>query len=486
MRDIDILFLPDDTFSGGILGNGFADDLNLRTLLSVACGIDSEEFINALCHPLISTEHILQRQAILSDFLENRLLAENLLSICANAEKIKPPVYNTIYRSVEPKRKLVDNLNLIDTTFKVLQDLFETLSKATIKSVDLAALRDKCNMAKQNAEIKGLIMKEAAIILSSSHCFRLRFSSINKLISVTPDLSFSSTKDTKKSISKSDSFGYSNDFEMQKRVDYTIETCITTLSGIIATINHHVRSFCRSLSKQIEFYINSAKVYRFLSSRVPVAFPVFSDEYGIDAEKLFSCELLFENVPIVNPNDVKVDNKHIYFVSGENQGGKTTFVKSIAFAQLLAQNGLPVPAEIYRCRVFDCMITHFPSVEDADYNRGKLSEELHRLKENLQFVKSAPLIIFNESFATTTEFESTEIAVDCIKALSTVGPVLFFVTHNYFLLSKLKDYFGDTAKSLVAITHDNHSERAYRITEAPPAQDIATDRFINELLKRKV
>jgi hypothetical protein len=66
-------------------------------------------------------------------------------------------------------------------------------------------------------------------------------------------------------------------------------------------------------------------------------------------------------------------------VTGANQGGKTTFLRSVGSAQLMMQCGMFVPARYFHGAVATGLFTHFTREEDAAMRRGKLDEELSRL-----------------------------------------------------------------------------------------------------------
>ncbi len=80
-------------------------------------------------------------------------------------------------------------------------------------------------------------------------------------------------------------------------------------------------------------------------------------------------------------NDVCADHKSLVMITGANQGGKSTFLRSVGLAQLMTQCGMFVGAESLRVNVCDGVFTHYKREEDATMESGKLDEELARMSE---------------------------------------------------------------------------------------------------------
>jgi len=130
-------------------------------------------------------------------------------------------------------------------------------------------------------------------------------------------------------------------------------------------------------------------------------------------------------------NDLNADHKNLVIITGANQGGKSTFLRSIGLAQMMMQCGLFVPAESFCANVCDGLFTHYKREEDATMKSGKLDEELCRMSEIVDHLTPNSLLLFNESFAATNEREGSEIARQIICALLEKGIKVFFVTHLY-------------------------------------------------------
>lgn len=71
-------------------------------------------------------------------------------------------------------------------------------------------------------------------------------------------------------------------------------------------------------------------------------------------------------------NDIHAHEKDLVFITGANQGGKSTFLRSVGQAQLMAQCGMFVGAESFEANACDGLFTHFRREEDASMQRGKL------------------------------------------------------------------------------------------------------------------
>ena len=78
-------------------------------------------------------------------------------------------------------------------------------------------------------------------------------------------------------------------------------------------------------------------------------------------------------------NDVDADGKSLVMITGANQGGKSTFLRSVGLAQLMTQAGMFVGAQSLRVNVCDGVFTHYKREEDETMESGKLDEELARM-----------------------------------------------------------------------------------------------------------
>ena len=118
-------------------------------------------------------------------------------------------------------------------------------------------------------------------------------------------------------------------------------------------------------------------------------------------------------------------------ITGANQGGKSTFLRSIGLAQLMMQCGMFVTAESFHADICNGLFNHYKREEDATMASGKFDEELARISEIVDILPPLSILLFNESFAATNELEGAEIARQIVRALLEKVHKVFFVTHMY-------------------------------------------------------
>ena len=166
-------------------------------------------------------------------------------------------------------------------------------------------------------------------------------------------------------------------------------------------------------------------------------------------------------------NDVNADNKSLVMVTGANQGGKSTFLRSIGLAQLMMQCGMFVPADSFSASICERLFTHYKREEDATMSSGKLDEELGRMSGIADDITRGSIVLFNESFAATNEREGSEIARQVIRALTESGIKVFFVTHLFDLAHSLYLQQADAAIFLRA-ERQADGQRTFRLVEGEP------------------
>jgi DNA mismatch repair ATPase MutS len=195
--------------------------------------------------------------------------------------------------------------------------------------------------------------------------------------------------------------------------------------------------------------------------------PLPQGERALSARSLYDvCLTLHVNGRAVG-NDVDTDDRTLVVITGANQGGKSTLLRSVGLAQLLMQCGMYVAAETFRADVRDGVFTHFKREEDPTMESGKLDEELRRMSTIVDAIRPDSLLLCNESFASTNEREGSEIARQVVRALVEVGVKVFFVTHLFDLADSLHRQEGGGAVFLRAQRLPDGT-RTFRVVPGAP------------------
>lgn len=157
----------------------------------------------------------------------------------------------------------------------------------------------------------------------------------------------------------------------------------------------------------------------------------------------------------------------LILVTGANQGGKSTFLRSVGLAQILMQAGLFVAADAFSAGVAPSVHTHFCRPEDERMRSGKLDEELRRMQRVVRRLRPDALLLMNESFASTAEHEGASIAQEIVPALCRAGVRVLFVTHLYdFAQSMHKAQVPGTV--FLRAARDAQGKRPFLVLEGPP------------------
>lgn len=164
------------------------------------------------------------------------------------------------------------------------------------------------------------------------------------------------------------------------------------------------------------------------------------------------------------------DDQTVQILTGPNRGGKTILTQGIGLAFLLYQSGVFVPASAAKIRRCDGIFSHFPVEEERTVSLGRLGEEAARCREICKQATAESLLLFNESFATTSHTESLYIAEDVLKYLCRIGARTIFNTHMHELAEhcdRLSDA-ADTRCRACSIVMENGADNRYKISRRKP------------------
>lgn len=211
---------------------------------------------------------------------------------------------------------------------------------------------------------------------------------------------------------------------------------INMVANALGQSADHIRNFFALLRVELAFHIGCLNLHEGLMAKgEALCFPepVAADQTALTTRGLYDPALSLHVQPRVVGNDVDADGKRLIMITGANQGGKSTFLRSLGVAQLMMQAGMLVAAESFRANVCTGVFTHYKREEDAGMESGKLDEELSRMSNIADQITPNGLLFCNESFAATNEREGSEIARQVVRAMMETGIKVIFVTHLFDL-----------------------------------------------------
>ena len=247
---------------------------------------------------------------------------------------------------------------------------------------------------------------------------------------------------------------------------------ISRVAIAMAQSSDHVLSFFRMLRTELAFYVACLALYDRLSSKSePMCFPDPEPAgSGVRTfEGLYDPCLSLHMTGRVVGNRAAANNRNLVIITGANQGGKSSFLRSVGLAQVMMQCGMFVAAESFRGDLCPALFTHYKRAEDATMTKGKLDEELARISDIVDALKPNSLLLFNESFAATNEREGSEIARQVVTALLDKGMKVFYVTHLYEFARSFAENNSGNAFFLRAERKDDGT-RTFRIQEGEPLE----------------
>ena len=224
---------------------------------------------------------------------------------------------------------------------------------------------------------------------------------------------------------------------------------------------------------EISFYLSYLAFVRRFTTEVPeglnFSYPEVTTEPGaLSADGAFDLALAIKSDDAGQSlvgNDFRLSgSERIFVVTGPNQGGKTTFARTIGQCAYLASLGCPVPAERARFTLADHIFTHFERQENLSALHGKLEDELERIHDALSRATAASVIIMNESLSSTTVSDALLIGAEILEPIIQLRCIAVYVT----FLDELASLDQACVSMVGEVATDSPTQRTSISPVAPP------------------
>ena len=471
--------------------------------------------------PLRTEETIRYRQDILKDFLENEDLIRSLYEISSKVleewNKLGRGVMEKMSNS-NPAAKLISDIRVISllTTHLhmircMLEERKEKLHSHGLRSL-LKRLKEEYSEEREayvqkvledidfyvgdreTEEFGGLVVRPK-IVLECGLEEGLKFSSLRLQEVASQNKKFykpGGTIDKLQELKNSripDSFSTVKEVAIRDQTTQLEFQVVSYLIGSVASIVSDFGPFFDNLHLQSAFYLGAVNLkHQMKRFSLEYCFPKVCDKDQLTFRELKEFVMCLEQRVDAVGNTCDMKHKMLLIVTGANQGGKSTFLRSIGIAQVMMQSGLMVTAERFESAIFPDLFTHFTRREDSEMNSGRLDEELNRMNQIIEHLGERPLILLNESFATTTEKEGSVIAYDIIKALNEIGVKILTVTHLLSFARKMYQECQERPDSDIEFLSAERLQSGVRtfkmIQHAPELTSFGLDLY-EEIVERK-
>jgi len=176
--------------------------------------------------------------------------------------------------------------------------------------------------------------------------------------------------------------------------------------------------------------------------------------------------LRLRNTAIV-PITVELEGERRQLViTGPNTGGKTVTLKTIGLLALMAQAGIPVPADRAELPVFDAILADIGDYQSIEQNLSTFSAHVTNIDFISRTATAGSLVLLDELGSATDPEEGAALAVAVADYFRQIGCMSVISTHH----TSLKVYGANTAGVLNAAVGFNEAtlEPTYELKTGVP------------------
>jgi DNA mismatch repair protein MutS2 len=156
---------------------------------------------------------------------------------------------------------------------------------------------------------------------------------------------------------------------------------------------------------------------------------------------LLERNLKLKNATVV-PITVELEgDRRQLVITGPNTGGKTVTLKTIGLLALMAQSGIPVPADHAEMPVFDAVLADIGDYQSIEQNLSTFSAHVTNIDFISRTATPQSLVLLDELGSATDPEEGAALAVAIASHFGRIGCMTVISTHH----TSLKVYGANTA-----------------------------------------
>ena len=480
-----ILF-PKELISSEIASSEILIDLNLDQVISAITAKQSPDLVSLFSTPVSNFETIKYRQDIMRE-LED----DNLMEIIKNFSHDLRWALQLIETSQKSYFKHEQEQTFLESVLvycSSINSLQESVKNSDLKSLGLITLRDFLEAYTKEATFQRLLADSTAL---KNRYSTIRYNIVIKGSSITvrenknePDYTpviektfekfrQGAVKDYSAKISPGGSMDHINSAILD-RVSLLFPEIFKEMTEFKKNHADFTNAFILQFEKDVQFYISFLAYIKPLRHHgLKFCYPnILTSSKAVKGKETFDIALASKSVTEkkkVIVNDFYLQGpERIFIVSGPNHGGKTTFARMFGQLHFLACLGCPVPGIESDLFLFDKLFTHFERKEDIRNLRGKLQDDLVRIKEILTQSTTNSIVILNEIFSSTSLQDSIFLSKMILQQISDLDMIAVCVT----FIDELASFNEKTVSMVSQVDPKDPAIRTFKL-QRQPATGIA-------------
>ncbi len=476
-------------------------DLNVDRSVRYACKntVAADYLLEVLSRPLRCVKDIRYRNAALNDMLKAPELLDGLFSVLKGYDSLKTETEemnggifrygaatSTADRLDCAYERVYINAHFLRNVIAYIREIGQLLSGFELSSEALIKLKDLSIGVSQDSGFRELEKDAEQFRNETPENYRFTLSlRLDRLLELDRAELISVEPKKKERFNPLSALRHRKKDEIPQYVDIgnaaadntelALSEALDTLADCYEAIADSLYEPLYGLSEELKFYRAALDIETTLrTSGLPLCTPEVLEAEANTVDAVEVCDILLlsegKNGESIVANDISVsENKHGVLVRGDNNCGKTSFLRSIGCAQLFAQSGLFVCAKSFRASLRYGIFSHFSSAEkelrDND-TAGRFEGEVQDVAAMLNKIRPYSLVLLNETFQTTAYSEGAEGMKLILDALPLAKTKYIFVTH----MLSVFELFGGAEESIITLRTGEGDAKYKLLPFTPPTQ----------------